>query len=241
MRIVNAKTLQVEFPVSRLRQAVFWISVRPGSHHPRRAEAGAVDSLDAANGTRWVTARPGSGPFERGPIRRGPVAHGRDPSDGRLGALGDGGSWADATANESDLKRLLVSITRSPSFGTCPNRDLGHTKPGNHRALRRSDPEVVLCEGKTVDQASEIICPQVLETSEILRPTGTVPAVFDSVRELHPDMHCNALVRSIALRRQPASSSSRRASKKSSSVMPSASWVRRSTVTRLYTLHHSGW
>lgn len=114
--------------------------------------------------------------------------------------------------NESDLKRLLESVRSGEldpdhalvRLRDLPYRDLGHTKLDNHRALRQGYPEVVLCEGKTVDQAAEIIRAQVTETTDDLLATRAIPAVFESVRDLHPDLRYNVLGRTIALRRRPA-------------------------------------
>lgn len=113
--------------------------------------------------------------------------------------------------NESDLKELLESLRRGEldleqafvRLRDLPYRDLGHTKVDNHRELRQGYPEVVLCEGKTVEQAAEIIRFQVAETGANLLATRAGPAVFAAVRDLHPGLRYNALGRTIALHRRP--------------------------------------
>lgn len=113
--------------------------------------------------------------------------------------------------NESDLKRLLESVRSGEldmdqaiaRLRDLPYRDLGHAKVDNHRELRQGYPEVVLCEGKTVDQAADIIRFQVAETDASLLATRASPAVFEAVRGLHPELRHNPLGRTIALRRRP--------------------------------------
>jgi NCAIR mutase (PurE)-related protein len=113
--------------------------------------------------------------------------------------------------NESDLKRLLESVRSGEldmdqaiaRLRDLPYRDLGHAKVDNHRELRQGYPEVVLCEGKTVDQAADIIRFQVAETDASLLATRASPAVFEAVRGLHPALRYNPLGRTIALRRRP--------------------------------------
>lgn len=114
--------------------------------------------------------------------------------------------------NESDLKQLLESV-RSGALAPdqaltrlrdLPYRDLGHTKLDTHRELRQGYPEVVLCEGKTVGQAAEIIRFQLHETAANLLATRASAELFEAVRDLHPELRYNALGRTIALRRRPA-------------------------------------
>jgi NCAIR mutase (PurE)-related protein len=113
--------------------------------------------------------------------------------------------------NESDLKRLLHAVRAGEldpeeaiaRLRDLPYRDLGHTKLDTHRELRQGYPEVVLCEGKQVAQAAEIIGFQIRETAANLLATRASPAVFEAVQGLHPELRYNALGRTIALRRRP--------------------------------------
>jgi pyridinium-3,5-biscarboxylic acid mononucleotide synthase len=113
--------------------------------------------------------------------------------------------------NDSDLKHLLHAVRAGDldpeeaiaRLRDLPYRDLGHAKVDTHRELRQGYPEVVLCEGKTVGQAAEIIAFQVRETAANLLATRAAPAVFEAVQELHPGLRYNALGRTIALRRRP--------------------------------------
>lgn len=65
--------------------------------------------------------------------------------------------------NDSDLKHLLHAVRVGDldpeeaiaRLRDLPYRDLGHTTLDTHRELRQGYPEVVLCEGKTVEQAAE--------------------------------------------------------------------------------------
>lgn len=114
--------------------------------------------------------------------------------------------------NESDLKHLLHAVRAGEldpedaiaRLRNLPYRDLGAATVDTHRELRQGYPEVVLCEGKTVQQAAEIIAFQVSETAANLLATRADPTVFDAVRDLHTGLRYNALGRTIALRRRPA-------------------------------------
>ncbi len=113
--------------------------------------------------------------------------------------------------NEPELMSLLESVRSGKlelaqavaRLRDLPYRDLGHTKVDNHRELRQGYPEVILCEGKTVAQAAEIIGFQVRETGANLLATRAIPAVFEAVRDLHLELRYNPLGRTIALRRRP--------------------------------------
>lgn len=113
--------------------------------------------------------------------------------------------------NDSDLKHLLHAVRAGDldaeeaiaRLRDLPYRDLGHTTLDTHRELRQGYPEVVLCEGKTVGQAAEIIAFQVRETAANLLATRAAPAVFEAVRDQHPGLRYNALGRTIVLRRRP--------------------------------------
>jgi NCAIR mutase (PurE)-related protein len=111
---------------------------------------------------------------------------------------------------ESDLANLLESV-RSGRLAVAeaverlrdlPYGDLGHTRLDNHRELRQGYPEVVLCEGKTVGQVAEILAYQIANTDSNLLATRASPEVYAAVRGLHPDLHYNALGRTIALPRR---------------------------------------
>ncbi|HHS12917.1 MAG TPA: nickel pincer cofactor biosynthesis protein LarB [bacterium] len=67
--------------------------------------------------------------------------------------------------DQEKLKELLKSVRNGDldiqqaveCLKTLPYQDLGFAKIDTHRALRRGFPEVVFCEGKTVDQAVAIL------------------------------------------------------------------------------------
>lgn len=94
--------------------------------------------------------------------------------------------------NEAKLRALLEDVRH----GRCdvdgavaemrhlPFEDLGFAKVDHHRALRHGMPEVILGQGKTVEEVSAI-AGNLLERSPNLLVTRATPAMFDAVRELN--------------------------------------------------------
>ncbi len=93
--------------------------------------------------------------------------------------------------NEAKLRALLQDVRH----GRCdvdravaemrhlPFEDLGFAKVDHHRALRHGMPEVILGQGKTVDEVSAI-AGNLLERSPNLLVTRATQAMFEAVREL---------------------------------------------------------
>lgn len=94
--------------------------------------------------------------------------------------------------NEAKLRTLLEDVRQ----GRCdvdravaemrhlPFEDLGFAKVDHHRALRHGMPEVILGQGKTVDEVSAI-AGNLLERSPNLLVTRASQAMFEAVRELN--------------------------------------------------------
>ena len=93
--------------------------------------------------------------------------------------------------NEAKLRALLQDVRH----GRCdvdravaemrhlPFEDLGFAKVDHHRALRHGMPEVILGQGKTVDEVSAI-AGNLLERSPNLLVTRATQAMFEAVRQL---------------------------------------------------------
>ena len=93
--------------------------------------------------------------------------------------------------NEEQLRNLLEEV-RSGSRDVdaavtklrhLPFEDLGFAKVDHHRALRHGMPEVILGQGKTVDEV-RAISEKLLERSPNLLVTRASEAMFETVREL---------------------------------------------------------
>ncbi len=83
-----------------------------------------------------------------------------------------------------------------------PYENLGFAKLDHHRALRDSLPEVVLGEGKTVDQIVAIAC-RIAERSDRLLVTRIAPPCFEAIREKLPSAVHHPTARAVTLDRRP--------------------------------------
>jgi pyridinium-3,5-biscarboxylic acid mononucleotide synthase len=81
---------------------------------------------------------------------------------------------------------------------TLPFKDLGHTKIDQHRELRTGYPEVIFCEGKTIDQVKSIIRNMMDRDNNILG-TRANPEMFEAVKKIAPDIEYNEHARTITL------------------------------------------
>ncbi|MGB9616637.1 MAG: nickel pincer cofactor biosynthesis protein LarB [Desulfomonilaceae bacterium] len=68
-----------------------------------------------------------------------------------------------------------------------PFEDLGYAKIDHHRSMRQGVPEVVLCQGKTIDQIQGIVSRLARAHSNILASRAT-PEVFNGIK--HVVSHC---------------------------------------------------
>jgi len=83
---------------------------------------------------------------------------------------------------------------------TLPYEDLGFAVIDHHRALRKGFPEVVFCQGKTVDQIAQIFDRLCGGQRSILGTRATKEA-FEAVRTIFPDAVYNDLARTIVVSR----------------------------------------
>ena len=81
-----------------------------------------------------------------------------------------------------------------------PFEDLGFAKIDHHRAIRCGFPEVIYCEGKTVDQVV-VICEARLKTGGNVLGTRASAEMFHAVQAVCPETEYNALGRAITIRR----------------------------------------
>jgi NCAIR mutase (PurE)-related protein len=116
-------------------------------------------------------------------------------------------------ADEIDSKRLrdLLESVAAGATGIeaaleelrlLPYENLGFAKLDHHRALRDSLPEVVLGEGKSIDQVVVIAC-RIAERSDRLLVTRVDPPCFEAIREKLPDAVHHPTARAVTLDRRP--------------------------------------
>jgi NCAIR mutase (PurE)-related protein len=77
-----------------------------------------------------------------------------------------------------------------------PFEDLGFAKVDHHRAMRSGFPEVVYCEGKTIDQVVKIF-ESLKRNSDRILLTRAAPAYYEAIKAIHPAAEYNELGRII--------------------------------------------
>ena len=82
------------------------------------------------------------------------------------------------------------------SLRTLPFEDLGFSKIDHHRQLRTGFPEVIFCQGKTVEQVKQI-SERILAAGHPLLATRATPDMYEAVKEIQPEARFNALGRTI--------------------------------------------
>jgi NCAIR mutase (PurE)-related protein len=103
---------------------------------------------------------------------------------------------------QQQLKKLLEDIaagTLDVSEGMARLRDLpfsdvGFAKVDHHRALRTGYPEVIFCQGKTIEQVRTIVQTQ-LDKGETVLGTRAPADMIEAVRDAFPQVKANELGR----------------------------------------------
>lgn len=91
-------------------------------------------------------------------------------------------------------------------FSELPYKDLGYATIDNHREIRSGHPEVIYCQGKTVDQVKGIIEYMLTKNKNILATRAT-PEMYEAVKEIAPDAAFNPIGRVITIKREELKSS----------------------------------
>ena len=112
--------------------------------------------------------------------------------------------------NEQELRQLLdgvragkISIAEAVDKLKTPHfDDLGFAKVDTHRSLRKGFPEVVYCEGKTIQEVVAIV-DRILADEHNLLATRASEEVYGAVRERHSDAVYNKRARTITVERKP--------------------------------------
>ncbi|MCB2358557.1 nickel pincer cofactor biosynthesis protein LarB [Clostridium estertheticum] len=111
--------------------------------------------------------------------------------------------------NKEEIKVLLESVKDNKinveealeKLEDLPFKDLGFAKIDNQREIRVGYPEVIYCEGKTVDQVRDIVKYMLTKDNNILG-TRANEEMYNTVKEICIDAEYNKLGRTITINRK---------------------------------------
>ena len=83
-----------------------------------------------------------------------------------------------------------------------PFEDLGFAKIDSHRCLRTGVPEVIFCQGKTIDQIQSIVL-RISQQHHNVLATRASSEVFRGIREVIPDCRYHDLARMVVVKPVP--------------------------------------
>ncbi len=109
-----------------------------------------------------------------------------------------------------NLKNLLLNFRRGKlslnnvlsNLKNLPYEDLGYAKLDHHRALRRGFPEVIFCQGKTVNQV-KIIAAKLFEKNNLVLATRATQEMYFAIKEDYADITYNPDARIILIGKKP--------------------------------------
>lgn len=118
--------------------------------------------------------------------------------------------------NKEDIKLLLEGVKNNKinieealeELEDLPFKDLGFAKIDNHREIRVGYPEVIYCDGKTVEQVREIVKFMLTKDNNILGTRAT-EEMFNAVKGICSEAEYNKLGKTITIRKkeQPVTNS----------------------------------
>ena len=111
--------------------------------------------------------------------------------------------------NSEEMKNFLKSIKNGDisiedgvdKLKDLPYSDLGFAKIDNHRELRVGYPEVIYCEGKTVEQIKDIVSLMLTKDVNILG-TRASKIMYEGVKEVCDGAEYNELARTIVIKKK---------------------------------------
>ncbi|MBU3111578.1 nickel pincer cofactor biosynthesis protein LarB [Clostridium lacusfryxellense] len=111
--------------------------------------------------------------------------------------------------NSEEMKKFLKNIKNGDisiddgidKLKDLSYSDLGFAKIDNHRELRVGYPEVIYCEGKTVQQIKDIVSLMLTKDVNILG-TRASKSMYEGVKEVCGDAQYNELARTIVIKRK---------------------------------------
>lgn len=110
---------------------------------------------------------------------------------------------------KNDIRKLLQEVKNDEieveaALGIIedlPYKDLGFAKIDNHREIRVGYPEVIYCEGKTIEQVTKIIQFMLTKDNNILA-TRANEKMYEAVKTICPEAQYNPLGRTITIRKR---------------------------------------
>ncbi|GBG54867.1 1-(5-phosphoribosyl)-5-amino-4-imidazole-carboxylate carboxylase [Sporomusaceae bacterium FL31] len=119
--------------------------------------------------------------------------------------------------NEDILSKILKSFQSGDlsleevmdKLKILPYEDLSFAKIDHHRAMRQGFPEVIFCQGKTINQVTEIMGHLVRHNRNILATRATA-AMYEAVLKIVPDAKYHELAKLIYVQREPVNSDDER-------------------------------
>jgi len=111
--------------------------------------------------------------------------------------------------NKDEIKNLLEAVKYNnvdiedalEKLEDLPFKDLGFAKIDNHREIRVGYPEVIYCEGKTVEQVRDIIKFMLTKNNNILGTRAT-EEMYNAVKEICKEAEYNKLGRTITIKKR---------------------------------------
>lgn len=111
--------------------------------------------------------------------------------------------------NTDSLRQLLENVKSGQvdiddamgELKKLPFEDLGFAKVDHHRNLRNGYPEVVYCQGKTVEQIKAIV-QKLMERDNNIMATRACPEVYEGIREVTDDVVYYEAARIVVVRRR---------------------------------------
>lgn len=103
-----------------------------------------------------------------------------------------------------DVKSGQVPVDSAfEKLKTLPYDDLGFAKIDTHRALRRGFPEVIFCQGKTVEQVRDIV-QRMNENNKVILGMRATEEMFKAVQTITDEAEYNTHARAIIVGKRPA-------------------------------------
>jgi NCAIR mutase (PurE)-related protein len=114
--------------------------------------------------------------------------------------------------DEKEIKALLEGVKNGEinieegldKLKDLPFKELGYAKIDNHREIRVGYPEVIYCEGKTVEQVTGIVQFMLTKNNNILGTRAT-EEMYKAIKEICPEAEYNKLARTIMVRKKAVS------------------------------------
>jgi len=116
--------------------------------------------------------------------------------------------------NPERLRQLLTQVKAGSldvaeameQLKLMPYEEMGFAKLDHHRFLRKGFPEVILCQGKTVEQVTKIV-QHLLPSAHIILATRASPEIFAALQRVTDQAHYHPLPRLIVVGDKPIASS----------------------------------